>query len=148
MFYLSLTLQDGQDRRDQPSSMLQKLRLKSIEPRLEFKSSATGWVILHHNKYIFLYLHPMIYCYSVLLQKKKKDHRHPIIIVTTIITFLCLGICHVQNISGAPRRMVIKGSMEMSTLSPRGWESRKAAFNSDPHKEGSLPGGRSSTLLS
>ena len=58
MFYLSLTLQDGQDRRDQPSSVLQKLRLKSIEPRLEFKSSATGWVILYHNKCIFLYLSP------------------------------------------------------------------------------------------
>lgn len=72
MFYLSLTLQDGQDRRDQSSSMLQKLRLKSIEARLDFKSSATGGVILYHNKYIFLYLHPMIYCYSVLLQKKKK----------------------------------------------------------------------------
>ena len=60
----------------------------------------------------------MISFYFVPLQKKKKKTIFtPIIIMPTMITFLCLGICHVQNIFGAPTCMVIKGSVEMSTPS-------------------------------
>lgn len=59
----------------------------------------------------------MISFYFVPLQKKIKAIFTPIITMTTMITFLCLGICHVQSIFGAPTWMVIKGSVETSTLS-------------------------------
>lgn len=86
----------------------------------------------------------------LLYRKKKKTVFTPIIVMTTMITFLCLGICHVQNIFGAPTCMVIKGSVETSTLFS--WRlcpiSCSCPFSSDPYEEGSHPGERSSVLLS
>lgn len=66
----------------------------------------------------FYNFHLLIYFSSQVFYRKKNYHRHLILIMITIITFLHPGICHLQNALGAPTLMVSKGQIEMSTHPP------------------------------